>query len=376
MRSDRLLAVLLLLQAHRRLSAGEIARRLEVSVRTVYRDIESLSQAGVPVYMERGRNGGCGIVDGYRVDASGLTADEARALFVVSGGETLADLGLATDLQSALRKLMTTLPDAQRPAARRARDRVVVEPRGWMRNRDEAPFLGTVQRAVWQEQQLRLSYRSSGSAVTRERLLDPYGLVAKGGAWYLIAAEAQVDGAEGGTAAAEVPEPRMYRVSRIEAAEVGDEPARRPADLDLERLWESMRDRVEERGPGVAVTLRVRAGRADLVRRMTRAQLTGPIERIDPLPFGEESPAELSQDPMPADDWITFRMPFVAVGAALGVLLGFGADVEVLGPPGVRSAMAKAAAEIVDLYGRAAISDDAAASASISTRASRSHATR
>jgi predicted DNA-binding transcriptional regulator YafY len=287
----------------------------------------------------------------------------------VSGGDALADLGLATDLRSALRKLMTTLPDAQRPEAQRARHRVVVEPRGWMRNRDETPFLATVQQAVWQERQLRLGYRSGGSSVGRERVLDPYGLVAKGGAWYLIAAEASAGGG--------APEPRMYRVSRIETAEVVAEPARRPADLDLERLWESMRDRVEERGPGVVVTLRVRAGRADLVQRMTRAQLVGPIERIDSGTIGAEPPAAARRNPFtPTDDWISFRMPFVAEGAALGVLLGFGADVEVLGPPQVRSAMAQAAAEIVGLYGRAATSGDPAQSASISTRASRSHATR
>src|SRR5689334_7638215 len=235
MRADRLLAILLLLQARGRLSARELAAELEVSERTIHRDVEALSAAGVPVYAERGRHGGIALLPGYRTDVSGLTAPEARALFVFAGRGTLADLGLEGDLRSALRKLLSALPEPHRPGAEQAADRVVVDPRAWMRAREELPHLATVQEAVWRDRRVSIRYRRPGAATAADRLLDPYGLVAKAGTWYLVAADAG--------------EPRLYRVSRIEAAAVTEEPADRPRGLDLEALWEELRGRVEERGP-------------------------------------------------------------------------------------------------------------------------------
>ena len=250
MRADRLLAILLLLQAHGRMSARTIAGRLEISERTVYRDMDALSAAGVPVYTERGRQGGCALLPGYRADVSGLTATEARALFVFAGGGTLKDLGLDQELKAALRKLMASLPEAQRSGAMRAQERIVVEPRGWMRPAGTASLtFEAVQEAVWGERRLQIRYRSSGAPAAHLVTLDPYGLVAKAGIWYLIAAE-------GG-------EPRLYRVSRIESVESLDEPARRPVGLDLEDLWRQLRRRVEERGTGLAVRLRVRVEQSD-----------------------------------------------------------------------------------------------------------------
>src|SRR5262249_38938026 len=204
MRSDRLLSILLLLQVHGRLSARELAERLEVSERTIHRDVEALSAAGVPVYAERGRHGGIGLLPGYRTDVSGLTAPEARALFVFAGRGTLADLGLEGELRSALRKLLSALPEPHRPGAEQAAAGVVADHRPGMRARDELRPLATVQGAVWRARRLALRYRRPGAAAAVERLLDPYGLVAKAGTWYLVAADA---GAR---------EPRLYRVSRIE----------------------------------------------------------------------------------------------------------------------------------------------------------------
>src|SRR5947209_21216 len=228
-----------MLQAHRRLSARDLAGRLEVSERTIHRDVEALSAAGVPVYAERGRHGGIALLPGYRTDVSGLTAPEARALFVFAGRGTLADLGLEGDLRSALRKLLSVLPEPHRPGAEQAAGRVVVDPRAWMRSRERLPHLAVVQDAVWRDRRLRLRYRRPGAPDAVERLLDPYGLVAKAGTWYLVAADAG--------------EPRLYRVSRIEAAEATEEPADRPPGLDLEALWEDLRGRVEDRGPGLEI---------------------------------------------------------------------------------------------------------------------------
>lgn len=321
MRADRLLSILLLLQAHGRMSARTIAERLEISERTVYRDMDALSGAGVPVYTERGRQGGCALLPGYRTDVSGLTATEARALFIFAGGGTLKDLGLDQELKGALRKLMASLPEAQRSGALRAQERIVVEPRGWMRQAEQLPHLAAVQEGVWGERRLQIGYRSSGAPAAHLVTLDPYGLVAKAGIWYLIAAERG--------------EPRLYRVSRIESLQSLDEPARRPVGLDLEALWQQLRRRFEERGKGLAVTLRVRAEQADRLLRICGPQLVSPAQRDEPA----EVPA-----------WATFQMPFVAEGAARGALLGFGIDVEILAPQSLRRHFAETAAAIVRLY--------------------------
>ena len=205
MKSDRLLSLLLLLQGHGRMSARRLAERLEVTERTIHRDVEALSAAGVPVYAERGRRGGIALLPGYRTDVSGLTPDEARALFLFGGrGSPAADLGLEAPLRGALRKLLAALPEPQRPEAEEAGRRVVVDPRGWLRQPEELPHLPAVQAAVWSGRRLRIRYRSAGAEKAAERVVDTYGLVSKAGVWYLVAADRG--------------EPRTYRVSRMEAA--------------------------------------------------------------------------------------------------------------------------------------------------------------
>jgi predicted DNA-binding transcriptional regulator YafY len=321
MRSDRLLSILLLLQTHGRLSARELARRLEVSERSIYRDVDALSVAGVPIYTERGRRGGCALLGGFRSDLTGLTADEARALFVFTGRGTLRDLGLEASLQTALRKLLASLPEPQRPEAERAQQRVVIDPRGWLRPTEDLPYLATVQDAVWRDRRLRLAYRSSGATNPKEVVLHPYGLVAKAVSWYLIAAETD--------------EPRLYRVSRVEAAEVLDEPSVRPENLDVEALWEELRRRVEDRGTGLEVTLRVLPERVDMLLRVCTSQLLEPAHREpDPNPTG----------------WTILHLRFPGEGAARGALLGVGVDVEVLSPESVREDFANTARAIVELY--------------------------
>jgi len=163
-KSDRLLSLLLLLQGHGRLSARRLAERLAVTERTIHRDVEALSAAGVPVYAERGRNGGIALLPGYRTDVSGLSAGEARALFIFAGrGSAAADLGLEAELRGALRKLLAALPAPTRPEAEEAQQRVVVDPRGWLRQTEELPWLGVIQEAVWGGRKLRLSYRRAGA---------------------------------------------------------------------------------------------------------------------------------------------------------------------------------------------------------------------
>jgi predicted DNA-binding transcriptional regulator YafY len=320
-KSDRLLAILLLLQARGRMSAPELASELEVTERTIYRDLSALSAAGVPVYTERGRNGGCALLEGYRADLTGLTPQEARALFTFGGRGAPAGADEA-DLRQALRKLVTALPAPQRPAARAARERTVVDARGWHQGAEATPALETVREAVWQTRRLRLGYRSSDAPEVRQYTVDPYGMLVKAGRWYLIGA---CDN-----------DPRVFRLSRVDSAELLEERADRPPGLDLERLWEQLRNRFEDRGPGTPVRLRVRQREAGRLTRISGRQLTVPAP--DPLP---------RSDP---DGWVTLDLRFVALGAARAVLAGFGGDVEVLAPPRLRRDMVALARDLLARY--------------------------
>src|SRR5207253_2357392 len=163
--------------------------------RTIYRDVDALSSAGVPVYTERGPKGGVALLEDYRTELTGLTEDEARALFTFAGPQLVADLGLDAKLEAALRKLMAALPESQRSGAQRARQRVLIDAAAWMRPAEPVPHLGIVQEASWADRRLRLRYR--GGDQSSDRVVDPYGLVAKAGVWYLVGgadAHAAVDG--------------------------------------------------------------------------------------------------------------------------------------------------------------------------------------
>src|SRR5712691_4174354 len=204
MRADRLLSVLLLLQVHRRLTARELAKRLEVSERTIHRDMDALSAAGFPVFAERGIGGGWMLVEGYRTNLTGLNKDEIQALFLTKPLRVLADLGLEKASNAALIKLSAALPSAHRDGAEHARQRIHVDVTGWNRSNESIEFLPALQEAIWQERKLKFSYQRGGGCDAVERLADPLGLVAKGSVWYLVA------GVEG--------EIRSYRVSRVSGA--------------------------------------------------------------------------------------------------------------------------------------------------------------
>src|ERR1700677_1809696 len=263
MRSARLLEMLLLLQVRGQVTAGELAERLEVSPRTVYRDAEALSSAGVPIYAERGRSGGIRLLPGYRTDVTGLTRDEARALFVLSTGGAHEDLGMGSALRSAIVKVMRAVPAPFQPAATAASQRILVDPSRWMGSRDPVDKLGVLQAAVFTDRRLRLRYRSSGQSAASERIVDPYGLVCKAGIWYLVADS-------GG-------EPRLFRVSRVVSAVADEAPAQRRDGVDLAALWASLRREVEDRPAPLEVLVRVRREWLDMFGRICAANLTGPL---------------------------------------------------------------------------------------------------
>src|SRR5688500_12144566 len=238
MRADRLVSIMLLWQLYRRLTAAELARRLEVSERTILRDMDALSTAGVPVTALRGTGGGWALAGGYRTNLTGLNAEEIQTLFAGLPDRLLSDLNLGRASDAAHVKLLAALPAAARAAAEYARSRIHVDVAGWGGADEALPHLPTIQEAVWQGRQLLFAYGSDcEGGAPRERRVSPLGLVAKGGVWYLVALS-------GGEA-------RSYRVSRVASARMTDEPCERPEGFDLAAFWaKSVRRRSEERRVG------------------------------------------------------------------------------------------------------------------------------
>ncbi|WP_199433899.1 helix-turn-helix transcriptional regulator [Qaidamihabitans albus] len=321
MRASRLLSVLLLLQNRGRMTADELAGELEVSVRTVYRDIEALSAAGVPVYADRGRTGGYQLVAGYRTRLTGLSEEEAQALALAGLPVAAAELGLGTVLTAAQLKLYAALPEELRTRAGRVAERFHLDVPGWHRGIESLPQLAPVAEAVWQERRIRVRYRRwDDSAV--ERVLEPLGLVLKAGTWYLAA---RCDGTE-----------RTYRVSRIDELEQA-EPFVRPEGFDLAGYWREWSERFERR----------------LYPRTALVRLS-PLGR-DLVPFylgavGARALRETTDEP-DEDGWLLVELPVEQGAPALGELLHFGPELQVLEPAELREQVAGAVTRMGALYG-------------------------
>ncbi len=244
MKADRLIALLLLLQSRRQCSARVLALRLEVSERTIYRDVDALCAAGVPIYAERGPAGGIVLADGYRRALTNFNEEEVRALFA-SGASPLADLGFEGGLTRALEKLRGALADVHQRAADKSSERIHLDQRRWNQPEPPRALLTTLRRAVWDDRRLRIEYEDRNrKSSTRE--LDPLGLVSKAGIWYLVA---RCDG-----------ELRSFRAERVRSALELPERFERPEDFDLERYWAESSARFAEvsRSSDCVVTLRVK----------------------------------------------------------------------------------------------------------------------
>jgi predicted DNA-binding transcriptional regulator YafY len=317
-RADRLLSIMLLLDTHRHLTAGDLARRLEVSERTIYRDIDALSAAGVPVYAQRGGRGGCYLPDGYRTRLTGLTSAEAQVLSLPGPAQVLADLGLREAVDAAQIKLLRAVPDGIRPGARAAHERVLVEAAGWDPPLESTPHLGTVQSAVWSERKLDVVY-CRGDGATVERRVDPLGLVAKGSVWYLVAGVAG--------------ELRVYRVARLIDARILDDSIVRPPGFDLAAYWRHSSAAFQASIPRVTVLVRVAPAGLLAVRAARRVGIDH-----------EAAPA--------SDGWIELSLRFDGAEDARTFVLGCGPLVEVLAPPAMRQEVARLTTETAELYRR------------------------
>jgi predicted DNA-binding transcriptional regulator YafY len=331
-RASRLVQLLLLLQARGSMTAPALARELEVSVRTIYRDLEALSGAGVPVYSEPGRYGGARLVDGYRTRLTGLTADEADAVLLAGIPGPAAELGLGTLLAAAQLKVLAALPPELRSRATRVRERFHLDAPGWFHRDEEAVHLATVAAALWDDRRLKIRYRrgSSHDGAARKavsavnRTVDPLGLVLKAGTWYLAA---RTDG-----------DARTYRVSRIEAAEVLDERFERPEGFDLGAHWEAASRSFERSMLRCGARVRVRADRVELLRWVLDAR-----SAADALADAETAEPD-------ADGWVELRFKGESVDILAVDLLRMGADIEVLEPPELRASIAASVAAMAELY--------------------------
>ncbi|QKG19000.1 helix-turn-helix transcriptional regulator [Actinomadura verrucosospora] len=349
MRASRLLSLLLLLQTRGRMTARDLADELEVSVRTVYRDVESLSAAGVPVYADRGPDGGYRLLEGYRTRLTGLTTGEAESLFLSGMPGPASQLGLGDVVAAAELKLMAALPPDLRTRAARIRERFHLDAPGWFRAPDHVPHLQAVADAVWNQQRIRVLYRRWARPQQVERVLEPIGVVLKAGTWYLIARAHRPDDPDAAPAATGTPPettpdeapppdaaPRTYRVSKILTLQPLPQRFERPPGFDLAAYWDAYATRFE----------------ADSYRDQATVRLspTG-LERA-PMLLPPVMARALHDNAEPPDrtGWTPVTLPVESLRHAHVEFLKLGADVEVLAPPQLRAMMTATARALADRY--------------------------
>jgi predicted DNA-binding transcriptional regulator YafY len=317
MRADRLLSIMLNLQVHRRLTARELAQKLEVCERTIHRDMEALCTAGVPVVAERGMNGGWMLMEGYRTNLTGLNDAETQTLFLLKPSQLLTDLGLNKASEAALIKLLASLPVLSRHSAEYARQRIHVDVTGWNREAESVPHLHTLQEAIWHERKIFFTYGQSAECLV-ERQADPLGLVAKGSVWYLVAA---VEG-----------DIRSYRVSRIQDVTVLDQPFVRPNDFDLAAHWEQSSQKFKAHVPRYQATARVHPS------IFPRLRYAGRFAHVEPTGHTD------------AEGWPHVSLRFDAEEMACEYALSFGPQLEILEPLALREKVIQMALSVVDFY--------------------------
>ncbi|WP_328714676.1 helix-turn-helix transcriptional regulator [Nocardia salmonicida] len=320
MRADRLVSLVLLLRRHGRLSAETLARELEVSTRTVLRDIEALSTAGVPVYAERGRHGGFALLPGFRTELTGLNHDEALALLIAGSRRGAQAFGLGSALASAMLKVVDALPETYREIASDAAERLLIDPETDLLSRrldteDLSDTIVTeVRRAVLAGHKLRINYAAVGHGA-QWRTVDPIGLVTVRRQGYLLATRSGAD--------------RTYRLSRIVAAEELDEPAQRPDRVDLDQAWQQRSEQFRAGGDLVTVQVRVNPTR--------REELVGTALAV----HSEEADH---------DGVLRLEVTFQDSRHAEWAMWQLATDAEVLTPPWLRTSLRKRAAALVTCY--------------------------
>lgn len=317
MRADRLISMILTLHGKGRTTAAELAAQMEVSERTIYRDLEALSAAGIPVYTQPGQNGGIFLDEDYRVALTDLSIPEVRALFVSSGGGPLNDLSIARPAEHTMLKLMAALPYRQRAEAQRMRQRFHIDPQNWFQVVELSPFLPLLQKAVWEDRVITVEYRPVDGERS-SRTLEAYALVAKANLWYLVARKP--DGVM-----------RTYRVSRFNEAELTDERFARDPSFDLAAYWEAARAQFEQASnainPSYPAVLRIH----DDAIWYFPAYMSGRHEMVNVR-----------------DGWTTVHVRFDSLLDARMRVLGLGALAVVVEPGALRDAVLDTARTLID----------------------------
>ncbi|WP_338752704.1 YafY family protein [Bacillus sp. FJAT-52991] len=318
MRADRLISILLLLQSQGQMTAKELSERLEVSERTIYRDMEALSGSGIPVFAERGKKGGWSLLEGYQTNLTGLKEAEIRALFVSPSAQLLEDLGLAHTSEEARNKLMASLPSIYREHVNDVWNRIHIDTSTWRERKEKMVTFDVLKNAIWKENKLKIEYQRA-DGITNSRIVKPLGLVAKGSRWYFIAAK-------------DNDEIRNYRASRITFAELINETFERPKDFDLAQYWRSSTKGFIESLPNYEVWVEV----APAI--LPRLKFTNRFVQM------EEGESENQEG------WLPVKLSFHTEGEAKGFILGFTDQIRVIKPKELHDKLLLMAEAAVKFY--------------------------
>lgn len=320
MRADRLLSIMLLLQDRRKMTAGALAEELEVSERTIYRDIDALCTAGVPVYSESGHGGGYALLEDYRTHFTGLSTDELRALMTLGSLAPLSDLGMRDELRAALLKISAALPESGRFDNERIQRCFHFDQSWWQQSSTWMPHLQKVQEALWQDRKLRILYRLP-QPLEVAHLVSPYGLVVKAGRWYLVCER------KGSVF--------VYRLSELVDVQLSEEKFVRPEDFDLAGFWAEWCEKYEGFLTVFTVTLDVAP---EIIPFLHKA-------------FGSQVEPQLADGGLiNAEGWLRIDVAFESFEAAREKVLGFGGGARVVAPEALRLSVQDYAAQIIHLY--------------------------
>ncbi|MFD5849760.1 helix-turn-helix transcriptional regulator [Cytobacillus pseudoceanisediminis] len=317
MRADRLISILLLLQNNERMTTRELAKELEVTERTIHRDMEALSAAGIPVLAERGKFGGWKLLEKYRTNLTGLKADEIKTLLLSPSFDHLMDLGISEDWKEARQKLLAAIPAPLKDGVKDISNRIHIDTSTWRQTPREMKSFGIVQQAVWEEKKLQIQYEKADKH-TSDRIVEPLGLVAKGNTWYLIAASEE--------------KIKSYRVSRILDAELINENFSRPNDFDLSGYWQESKQKFISSLPRFEVEVEMSPS---IIQRIN---FTGRFVQVMHM----DSPKD--------DGWISASLCFDTEQEAREYILGFGIQIKIVRPVSLRKSVGEMAESVVNLY--------------------------
>lgn len=314
MKADRMISILLILQNEGKISTRELAERLEVSERTIARDMEALSVSGIPVYSERGSRGGWLLAEGYRTKLTGMKAEEFISLIISAHPGLLTDLGIKNHFDDALQKLLASSPASIKNNIELIQRKIHIDGAGWHQAIEAYPYLTIVQEAVWAESKLCIHYKRDQDVVVRT--VHPLGLVAKRSVWYLVA---EYEG-----------ELRTYRVSRIVHAEGLNEPFHYPADFNLAQYWEQSIAQFQQKLPRYPAKIRINEPL---------------LERLE-----QERYLTILQTETPENGWLEATIQFATLEHACEMVLRFGSLVEVIAPEELRSKVIAETQAVINLY--------------------------